>query len=392
MPLTASHRHPVLHLWMPEIFGFKGGIQVYSAFLLRGLQEIMPQATYRVLLKHDTRSLLRTAYVSRCHAHTYFHGTGDWPHSLRTGAFATQLLRYGLCDRPDLVIATHLNFTPVAYWLKRLRGVPYWVIAHGVEAWTIENKNLWRSLRLADKILAVGAYTRHRLASELHVSPTAIGLLPNTFDAGRFHIGGKPEYLLQRYGLQANQKLILTVARLADAEQYKGYDQIVRALPGIRMRIPNVHYILVGKGNDRTRVEELAAVLNVQDIVTFAGFVPDEELCDHYNLCDLFAMPSKGEGFGIVYLEALACGKPVLGGDQDGAVDALCQGELGVLVDPDSVKDIVDTIVAILQGEYSHELLYNPQALRAAVTEKFGFAQFMQTLDTHFRKSGQTSG
>lgn len=118
----------------------------------------------------------------------------------------------------------------------------------------------------------------------------------------------------------------------------------------------------------------------MQNCVTLTGFVPDEELCDHYNLCDLFAMPSKREGFGIVYLEALACGKPALGGNQDGAVDALCAGELGALVDPDDISMIAQTMIQILQGNYPSPLMYEPQQLRQAVIDTYGTEQFQRRL------------
>jgi glycosyltransferase involved in cell wall biosynthesis len=91
-------------------------------------------------------------------------------------------------------------------------------------------------------------------------------------------------------------------------------------------------------------------------------------------------MPSKGEGFGIVYLEAMACGKPCLGGNQDGALDALVQGELGVLVNPDDIDEIAQALIQILQGEYPNALLYQPERLRQAVIEHFGFEIFQQQL------------
>ena len=151
----------------------------------------------------------------------------------------------------------------------------------------------------------------------------------------------------------------------------------------IRQTISDVHYLIVGKGKDRPRIENLIEKLGLQDCVTLAGFIPDEQLSDYYNLCDLFAMPSKKEGFGIVYLEAMACGKPALGGNQDGAVDALCQGELGVLVNPDDIEEIAQTIIQILQGKYPNSLIYQPEELRKKVVDIFGFESFKQTLSSY---------
>jgi len=369
--------HPTsFHLWLPDIFEFKGGIQVYSAFLLEALQNLYPQSNYDVFLKHDTHSLPEFSFL----AHTRFHFAGHWSLPLRTPIFAAQLVRSGLWKQPSLVISTHLNFTVAAYWLKQLSGIPYWTVAHGIEAWDIERPTLQTALHHADRILAVSSYTRDRLLKEQNLDPSKISILPNTVDASRFQIAAKPAYLLDQYNFKAEQVIILTVARLAEAKRHKGYDQILKALPQIRQAIPNVYYIIVGKGKDQPRIEQLIAQLGLQDCVTLAGFVPDDQLCDYYNLCDVFAMPSKREGFGIVYLEALACGKPTLGGNQDGAIDALCHGELGALVNPDDVGEIAQTLIQILQGTYPNPLIYKPEALRQKVIETFGFERFTKNL------------
>ncbi len=372
-----------LHLWFPNIFEFKGGIQVYSTFLLEALQTLYPKIEYDVFLKHDTRSSPNFSL----RANTQFHFAGTLPKTLRTLGFATQILGNGLCQRPSLIIASHLNFTIAAYLLKRLKGIPYWTVAHGVDAWNITNPTLQTALQNADRILAVSSYTRDRLLKEQNLDPAKISLLPNTFDASRFQIAAKPKYLLERYGLKPEQPVILTVSRLASLDGYKGYDQIIQALPEIRRQVPDVHYILAGKGDDRPRIEQLITQLNLQDCVTLAGFVPDDELCAHYNLCDVFAMPSRGEGFGIVYLEALACGKPTLGGNQDGAIDALCHGELGALIDPVDVGAIAKTLIQIVQGTYPNPLMYQPDALRQRVIDTFGFEQFKQTLAKRLKNS-----
>lgn len=373
-----------IHIWVPNMNVYKdpnqgqikGGIQVYLSFLWESLQKLYPQLKYKIFSKHDT-SLPPETTVS---SNTKLNLSGAWPLALRTPIFASQIIGSGLWQRPSLVIATHLNFTVAAYWLKRFAGVPYWAVAHGVEAWNINRPDLQLALHHADRILAVSGYTRDRLLKEQNLDPAKISLLPNTFDSSCFQIAPKPTYLLKRYGLSPKQPIILTVARLSREEQYKGYDQLIQSLPAMIKQIPNLHYLLVGKGDDRPRVEALIQDLNLQSYVTLAGFIPDEELCDHYNVCDVFAMPSKGEGFGIVYLEALACGKPTLGGDRDGAIDALCHGELGALVDPDDVGAIAKTLIQILQGTYPHPIMYQPQVLRQKAIDVFGFERFQKTL------------
>ena len=369
-----------IHLWCPGMFDFKGGIQVYSGMLLQALLAKRPELKYEVFLKHDRPSFAPESQPSQ---QVRYHGAGALPAKARTFAFSIQGMLCGLQQRPDLIICTHPNYTKAAYWLHRATGIPYWAIAHGIDVWDIQSPSLQRGLRHADRILAVSGYTRDRLLREQDLQPSQIELLSNTVDTERFQIAEKPAHLLKRYGLQADQPIILTVARLADADRHKGYDPILKALPAIREQIPNIRYVLVGKGSDRPRIEAQIRSLHLENSVILTGFVPDEELCDHYNLCDVYAMPSKREGFGIVYLEALACGKPTLGGNQDGAVDALAHGELGVLVNPDDADEIGRSLVQMLQGSYKHSILYQPEILRQRVIEHFGVQQFQATL-THY--------
>ncbi|BAQ66445.1 glycosyltransferase [Geminocystis sp. NIES-3709] len=366
-----------LHIWIPKLFECKGGIQTYSIFFVEAIQNCLPNTNYELFIKHDKKT---PSYFNPI-SNIKFHYTGKILISLRTLVFALQLFVWGILKKPNLIISTHLNFTPVAYHLKRWTGISYWIVAHGIEAWNVSNPRLQKALKNANLILAVSNYTRERLIKEQSLNPDTIVVLPNTFDAEKFKIAIKPDYLLERYQLKPQQLIILTVARLSSSEQYKGFDKIIQCLPTIIKVIPHVHYILVGKGDDLSRIKKLIRDLNLESYVTLTGFVSDEELCDHYNLCDMFAMPSKGEGFGIVYLEALACGKPTLGGNQDAAIDALCHGELGALVNPDDIEEIATTLISILQGNYDHPLMYHPQKLREKVIEIYGFDKFKKTLD-----------
>lgn len=373
-----------LHLWIPNIFEFKGGIQVYLKDFISAIENNYKSLKVTVFDKLD-ESLPETKIYSD---NIDFSFSGREPKKFRTYKFAWKLISRGLINKPKLIICGHLNFGLIAFLLNRLTKTPYWIVVYGVDAWMVQNYWLKKALHHAEKIISIGEYTRFRLIKEQKLNPEKIVILPVTFDASRFQIASKPQHLLNRYGLELDQPIILTVARLENNDRDKGYDQILQALPKIRHHIPNVHYMLVGKGDDCPRIEQLVTKLELQKCVTLTGFIPDRELGDHYNLCDVFAMPSKQEGFGIVYLEALACGKPVLGGNQDGAIDALCHGELGVLVDPDDIDAIAQTLIQILKNNYPHPILYQPQVLRQKVIEKFGFERFEQTLtellQTHF--------
>ncbi len=368
-----------IHLWTPGLFDFKGGIQTYSGFLLQGLKTVLPAATLRVFTMHDRPLGLSRKPLSR----VSFHTAGQVHPRWRTAFFAAHTFQAALWERPDLIITTHVNFTPVAHALKRLAGIPYWGVAHGFEAWEVKKPQVRQGMAAADRILAVSGFTGDRIRQSQSLQN--LGILPNTFDASRFQIKDKPAHLLQRYGLQPEQPVILTVNRLAAGESFHSYDQILAALPEIRKSRPKVHYLIVGKGDDRPRLERLIASSNLQDCVTLAGFIPDDELPDHYALCDVFAMPSQLEGFGIVYLEAMASGKPVLAGF-DGGQDALKQGELGALVNPDDVEAIAQSLTQILSDTHPNSLMYEPQRLRQKTIEAFGPQTFQRILAGHLSK------
>ena len=366
------------HVWLPELAATHGGIQRYSGFLLAALRQAWPEPEYEVFLKND-RSNGETFPGVRVHA------SGGLPARIRTPAFAARVAIRALVDRPRLIVVGHLHFAVVSDWLARAR-IPFWIVAHGIEAWGVERPALRRALARAECVVSVSRYTERRLIEEQGLDPSRIALLPGTFDPELFRPRERSPALMARLGLVPDQPVLLTVARLAGRERHKGYDVVLEALPAIRARVPGLHYVLVGEGDDRSRIEGRVRELGLGGCVTLAGPVPDAELPDYYGLCTAFAMPSKREGFGIVYLEAMACGKPAIAGDRDGARDALLDGELGVLVDPDDVAGFADAAVEVLRGTHPNRALFDPAGLRRRVIESFGPERFRarlaQILDT----------
>jgi glycosyltransferase involved in cell wall biosynthesis len=159
---------------------------------------------------------------------------------------------------------------------------------------------------------------------------------------------------------------------LNGAEQ-KGYDRVIDALPLVLAEIPQARYVLVGGGED-ARVQRALDRHGLHDRVVLAGAVSAEELVDYYNLCDVYVMPSKLEGFAIVFLEALACGRPVVASHGYGCREALLDGDLGMTVDPDSREEIASAIVRLLKDPPSQ--LADPESLRRRTLEHYDISAF----------------
>lgn len=213
-----------------------------------------------------------------------------------------------------------------------------------------------RYLQRADAIVAVSRFTKKALIRLMGVDPDKVELIHNGVDIERFRPGLKRTDLVERHALQ-DKRVILTVGRLVPR---KGFDAIIRALPRILADVPNAHYLIIGGGDFRPMLEHLVHELSLQSHVSFAGQVAGDDLADYYRICDVFAMPNREmpdgdtEGFGLVFLEANACGKPVVGGIAGGAVEAVRDGENGLLVDGWSVTNVAEAITRLLVDAELH--------------------------------------
>ena len=358
-----------IHIWVPGIRDDTGGIQAFSRIFVTALREGFPDRPIRVFVKNedlDPDDPLKTAGVA-------MHSLRHVPGPLRSAAMASVGLMHGLRERPACTLSTHLHFLPALRMLRSLTGIPYGGVLHGIEAWKISSRSRIKALQGADLLMAVSHFTRDRVIADYGLADNQVAVVPNTFDGNRFTPGPKPAHLLARYGLRPDQPVILTVSRLALSERYKGHWQVLIALHWIREVFPDVHYVIVGTGDELQHLSSAVQALGLESNVTFAGFVPTSELADHYRLCDAFVMPSTKEGFGIVFLEAAACGKPVIAGNSDGSVDAVDHGRLGIMVDPHRPRQIADAAISALKKTNPNALLFDPEALSRAVSDTFGY-------------------
>lgn len=261
-------------------------------------------------------------------------------------AVARCLRRY---RRFDVILCGHMYLLPVAFLAKCAIRAPIYCVAHGIDAWQPTGRRLTDTLaKRVNGYIAVSDTTRDRLSAWTGLPRENIHILPNCVDRAAFSSGPKNPELLQRYGL-SGKTVLLTLGRLASQEAYKGFDEVIEALPALTVEYPEIRYVIAGRGDDQERLSSKAKSLGVADRVIFTGFVPESEKADLYRLADAYVMPSNGEGFGIVFLEAMASGVPVLGSQLDGGRDALLDGKLGVIVNPSDANDVVRGILETLR-------------------------------------------
>jgi asparagine synthase (glutamine-hydrolysing) len=350
---------------LPEVYASKGGIPVYNQNLLRAVSEAFPTAELHVVSINDWSAPINASTVGR------FHFTGCGPRDSRGFKLRFVFKAFGQAFRlkPDLIISGHINVAPLAVVLSMLCKSRSVLIAHGIEALNPIPVLKWAGRRI-HLLLAVSRFTATKIA-DWGVRPQRIKLLPNTVDGEIF----RPF----RRAPAAKETTLLTVSRLEASEQYKGIDKVINALQEICSRCPCTRYVIVGKGDDLPRLRALAHEVGVADRVDFRGFVPDEALPTLYNEADLFVMPSRMEGFGIVFLEALSCGVPVIAGNRDGSVDAVLDGRVGILVDPQDSRELEQAIQDMIEKKVDGRLL-DPSFLREEALTHYGFEWFRQSV------------
>lgn len=353
---VAPRRLKVLAL-VTDGWGMAGGIARYNRDFLTALAASAAVGDVVVLPRSASTSTDLPAHVVQLASRT-----GRMDYSLTA-------FKQTLSQRYDLIFCGHLFMAPLAAALSRLARIPFWLQLHGIESWARPNLAIRSAVRRARLITAVSRATRNRALAWLDLEPERLRVLPNTAD-GRFSPGIPPADLIDRLGTRG-RRVILTVGRLSSQERYKGHDRVIKALPLISSRYPEILYLIAGYGDDHDRLAGIGQRLGVSELIRFTGPVSDDQLPDIYRLADVFAMPSTGEGFGIVFLEAAATGLPIVAANRDGSTDALADGKLGTLIDPDAPQALAEAIIAGLDRDRPE-----PEC-----PSRFAFPQFAAQVD-----------
>jgi phosphatidylinositol alpha-1,6-mannosyltransferase len=240
-------------------------------------------------------------------------------------------------------------------FFKRLFGIPYVVHTFAEEIMILQRNRFKKKfisylLINANKVIAISEFMKRELI-KLGVKEENITIIPMCVDTNIF-MPRDCEGLKQKLNLQ-DKKVILTVSRLVER---KGHDAVIKSLPKILEKIPNSVYVIVGSGPTENKLKNLVKELALEKHVIFITELPHEATVDYYNICDLFIMPNRiledtgeVEGFGVVFLEANACGKPVIGGRSGGAEEAIIDGSTGILIDsPTDLGEVSKSILRLL--------------------------------------------
>lgn len=357
-----------------NIFSQEGGIQSYVKDVLKAYitQANTPPADI-YLLRDKPTDFNPFQQNPKCRFY-YFGEHSANGGRLRLGGLLAKNL---LSDRYSRIVCGHIFLSPLLGPLCRISRTPLTIMTYGKEVWDQVPFMQRKALAQAQDIWTISRYSRDLACAANHLHPAKFHMLPCVVDGSTFTPAiAKPE-LVERYKLQ-DSRVLMTVARLWSGDIYKGVDVTIRALPKILHNFPNVKYLVVGRGDDQPRLAQLAKDLGVEQQVVFAGFVPTEELVDHYRLADAYVMPSR-EGFGIVYLEAMACGVPTLSGDDDGSADPLQDGRLGWRVPYRDPEAVAKACVEILRGE---DQRCNGAWLRQQTLEYFSPDSLQKKLET----------
>jgi phosphatidylinositol alpha-1,6-mannosyltransferase len=291
-------------------------------------------------------------------------------------------LREALRFRPDVVLSLHIVLSPAAWTIQRASGAPVVQYLHADEIRARPGLSRF-AVRRAGAVVAVSAHTG-KLALAAGADRATLHRIPNGVDLPSS--SGEP---------RAARPTVVTVARLR--ERYKGHDVLLRAMPLIRERVPDAQWVVVGDGPLRHELERIAAEHGLAGHIRFTGETSDAERDAWLDRAHVFAMPARvpeggvgGEGFGIVYLEAGAHGLPVVAGNVGGALDAVVDGETGLLVDPRDDAAVAEAVADLLLDRKRAEAMGSAGAVRA---RRFSWPAIAERVeDLLFEVAGRSEG
>lgn len=356
-----------------KTFSATGGIEKVS--------RIMGKALYERSVEQDGYFEICSMYDKQTDAvdNPYFPAENFRGFGIRKLSFIRAMVATGI--KNDVVMLSHINLLLIGWMIKKISPkTKIILLAHGIEVWYKLNARTRMMLKACDHIIAVSQFTKKRIEEDHGFDTKKCSVLNNCLDPylPLPSVKNKRDTLLKKYGFSDTDCILMTLTRMSSKERYKGYDKVIEAIAELKNKSANIKYLVAGSYDKQEKefLDKLISRLNLQDNIVLAGFIKDEELENHFAMSDIYVMPSQKEGFGIVFIEAMYYGLPVIAGNMDGSVDALLSGQLGQLVNPNSTHEVAAGINNILQDKKA----FMPN--RDLLEKHFGYEAYKQKLQS----------
>jgi phosphatidylinositol alpha-1,6-mannosyltransferase len=383
---------PTVYLYLSVGVFDKGGVSRYSRYQIQALREVLGE---RALITLSLRGPESGGFEDPIEI-DYHAGGLDWWNRCRFALEAWKRLFH--LESPRILWASHLHLAPLGLLLCGMfPGTRLVVNIYGEEIWS---GKVWLHrwvLRRADLVIADCHFSADYARDRFGLSPERLHVVWDCVDLDRFHphsVGADERAELKLPGEPAC-RYALTVGRLDRRARYKGYDRLIDAVAALRDELPHLAAVIAGDGNDRARLESEVRRRGLEKRVIFTGSVPERLLSSLYNACDLFVLvsdrgPGRGEGLPLVALEAAACGKPIVVGNEDGSQEAAIDGVTGYIVTPRNPESLVRAIRSLLADRSMAEQM--GRAGRAHIERFMGYAVFRDELAILTRRLTASAG
>ncbi len=366
----------------------KGGISRYGRYQITALRELFGPETVRVYsIRAHREGDLETPFDVACTAGGLDpdRGASRAQKLVWTARATWDALRL----RPRAILAAHVNLAALAVALARTVRAKVILNVYGLEVWSGLRPDARWGLRASDLVLADCHFTRRWVEAErLRPADAPIEVLWDCVDTARFQPAPPRPEVLARCGIPDPTRFVnvLTLGRMDPAAAHKGYDRLLEAFGRAAAAVPALRLVYAGGGELIAPLRARAAAMGLADRVVFTGAVHEDDLPDVYRACHVFSLvsdrgPGRGEGLPLTPLEAAACGKPILVGDQDGSLEAVIDGVNGFVLDPFDATAHAELLVGLATDPERRERL--GAAARARVLAHHDYRVFRERLARH---------
>ena len=355
-----------------RVFSATGGIEKVCRVMGKALYEygLQKDKCIEIMSMHD--------HQNEADRNIYFPKRIFSGYSADKASFVLSAVRNG--RSADIVVISHINLLVVGWFIKKVNPtVKIILLAHGIEIWGKLSRLKKKILPCCDQILCVSSFTAEKIRSNYQLPFTEIQVLNNCIDPflPLADMDYSRQKLREKYKINNADIVLMTLTRLSVRDRYKGYDVVLKAMVDLLQKNKGIKYLLAGgySNAEKIFIDNLIEKYGLEKNVILAGYIPEEELTVYFSMADIYVMPSTKEGFGIVFIEAMYYGLPVIAGNKDGSTDALLNGKLGLLIEPNNAAAVAEAVEKMILNKTA----YKPD--HCLLMQHFGYSGYKRRME-----------